>query len=533
MRRRSWWAWGWQDEALPADEVVALGGVLAERFGVDPPAPRHAATLGDLALRPPRLAPPAALAPLCRSDVEARASHTYGKSFRDIARGFAGEFTHPPDVVAYPADEADVARLLEWCADVAAAAVPFGGGSSVVGGVTCDADRVVTLDLSRLDRVVEVDTSSRAARVQGGVFGPDLEAQLRPHGLTLRHYPQSFEHSTVGGWLATRSAGHYATNRTHLDEFVESLRVVTPAGVVESRRLPGSGAGPSPDRLFLGSEGALGVITEAWLRVQERPRWKASAAVRFATFEAGTAAARALAQSDLYPANCRLLDAGEAAGAGAADPNRAGWTRDARESVLIVGFESAFAPVEADLDAALASCADHGGVVPPRHAGAGPDDAAGAWRRSFLAAPYWRDALVALGVVAETFETACTWADFPALHASVTEAVRAALREVCGGGSVTCRFTHVYPDGPAPYFTVLAPGRPDALVAQWDAIKAAASDALLAAGGTITHHHAVGRDHRPWYDRQRPDLFAAALTAAKRTLDPAGILNPGVLIDPP
>src|SRR3989442_10694023 len=252
----------------------------------------------ELELPPPRLEPPASLAPLCTTDPAERAGHTYGKSFRDVVRAFRREFVHPPDVVAVPRTEADVADVLDWCGDVGAAAIPYGGGSSVVGGVECDVGDAyrgaVTVDLRELGEVLEIDPTSRAARIQAGVYGPALEDQLRPHGLTLRHFPQSFECSTLGGWIATRSGGHYATLYTHIDDFVESLRVVTPHGLVESRRLPGSGAGPSPDRLFLGSEGILGVITEAWMRVQDRPRFRASVPVRFAGFDDGVAAARAI-----------------------------------------------------------------------------------------------------------------------------------------------------------------------------------------------------------------------------------------------
>jgi alkyldihydroxyacetonephosphate synthase len=441
-------------------------------------------------------------------------------------RAFRGRFDHAPDVVAYPRDAAEVHELLDWCATRGAAAIPYGGGTSVVGGVEAAVGDgyagAVTIDLGRLDRVLEVDSVSRAALIQGGASGPVLEDQLRGHGLTLRHFPQSFQLSTLGGWIATRAGGHFATLYTHIDDLVESITAVTPAGTIETRRLPGSGAGPSPDRLLLGSEGALGVITEAWVRVQERPSHKASAAVTFGDFAAGAHAVRALAQSGLNPANCRLLDPGEAALTGAS----------ADGALLVLGFESAHHPVEPWMDAALELAGDHGGSVSRRRDGAGGKDSVGTWREVFLRAPYLRDTFVACGVISETFETAVTWDRFAELHASVTAATEAALRETCGAGRVMCRFTHVYPDGPAPYFTVLAPARRGSELEQWDTIKAAASDAVIAAGGTITHHHAVGRDHRPWYDRQRPPAFAAALRAAKAALDPSAVLNPGVLIDP-
>ncbi|MCW5891663.1 MAG: FAD-binding oxidoreductase [bacterium] len=532
-RERSFWGWGWSD-AGPSDEHgSALARLIEARFGIVLPEALPRPRLDAVTLPPVRVTPPPRLAALCRTDAAARAGHAYGKSFRDVVRGARGEFPNPPDLVAYPADEADVAAILAWCADTGLAAIPYGGGSSVVGGVEPPArdawPGVVTIDLARLDRVVEVDATSRAARIQGGIYGPALEEQLRPHGLTLRHFPQSFEFSTLGGWLATRSGGHYATLHTHIDDFVEGLRVVTPAGTLETRRLPGSGAGPSPDRLFLGSEGTLGVIVEAWMRLQDRPTRRASASITFTDFAAGATAARAIVQAGLHPTNCRLLDALEALTSGAGDGSHA---------VLLVGFESASRDLDDAMDAALACARAHGGTAPADagrtrvDAAGARDGAAGAWRRAFLEAPYLRDALVRLGLVSETFETAVTWDRFPAFHAAVMAATTDAVRRVCGAGQVTCRFTHVYPDGPAPYYTVLAPACRGSELAQWAEVKQAAAEAILHEGGTITHHHAVGRDHRRWYDRQRPELFGAVLRAAKTTLDAAGVLNPGVLIDP-
>jgi alkyldihydroxyacetonephosphate synthase len=533
VRRRRFWGWGWEDAGPTDDHARAIGQALGARFGFAAGALAPPPSLDAIDLPAPRLVPPATLAASCSQTPYDRASHTYGKSFRDVVRGLAGEFTRAPDVVAFPADERTLVALLEWCATTRAIAIPYGGGSSVVGGVeaptTGDHAGVVSIDLGRFDRVLEIDATSRAARIQGGVLGPALEEQLRPHALTLRHFPQSFEFSSLGGWIATRSGGHYATLYTHIDDFVEALRVVTPAGTIATRRLPGSGAGPSPDRLFIGSEGTLGIIVEAWMRLQDRPMFRAAASIAFDTFMAGAAAARAVARAGLYPANCRLLDPGEATTSGAGTGS---------EAVLLLAFESADHPLDAWMARALECARDHGGRVPE---GAGAtvttgegarEGAAGAWRRAFLDAPYLRDALVRLGMISETFETAVTWDRFTDLHAGVVEATERAVRAVAGTGQVTCRFTHVYPDGPAPYFTVVAPARPGSQLAQWAEIKAAASEAILRLGGTITHHHAVGRDHRPWYDRQRPDAFAAALRAAKRTLDPNAILNPGVLIDP-
>ncbi len=535
-RRHKHWGWGYEDQQPPPDQLAAAAAGLSTHLGLgDGSPPRRPAALGEVVLAPPRVAAPAALRDICACDSHARASHALGKSYADVVNGFYGRFAHPPDVVAHPRDEADLEAVFEWCAAERIAAIPFGGGTSVVGGVEPDVgdgyNGSVSIDLRAMDRVLEVDPVSRAARIQAGATGPRLEAQLAEHGLTLRHYPQSFEFSTLGGWIATRAAGHFATIWTHIEDFLESVRAVTPAGVWSSRRLPGSGAGVSPDRLLAGSEGVLGCITEAWVRVLPRPTHRASASVRFPTFAAGSEAVRAIAQAQLYPSNCRLIDAEEA---------RLTFAGDGSAALLVLAFESHDHSVDEAMGRGVALCEEHGGTV----ASAGPhpaggDDAAGSWRAAFLQAPYLRDVLVAMGVLSETFETATTWERFPALHDAVMtaaargieEATGAAVVDGPGGAHVSCRFTHVYPDGPAPYFTVLAPARRGEEVAQWAHIKRAVSDALSEAGATITHHHAVGREHRPWYDRQRPEPFAAALRAAKRELDPHWLLNPGVLVD--
>jgi alkyldihydroxyacetonephosphate synthase len=531
--RRKHWGWGYEHQQPGAGDIRAAAEDIRRRlgFGGEPEEP---VALEAIELREPRLEPPVALGGICSTDRYDRVTHALGKAYRDVVRGMRGQFSEPPDVVARPRDEAEVEAVLAWCADAGAAAIPYGGGTSVVGGVEPRIgdgfDAAVSLDLGALDRVLEVDEVSGAARIQAGTLGPSLEAQLAEHGLTLRHFPQSFEYSSLGGWIATRAGGHFATKLTHIDDLVESVRAITPTGGWESRRLPGSGAGPSPDRMLIGSEGILGVITEAWVRVRPRPEHKLSCGVAFDSFGAGAEAVRELAQSGLDPANCRLLDPGEAALTHAAPEGKA---------MLVLGFESAHHPVDDPMRIAVEAARDHGGEPGEVRGGrAERGDAVGAWRHAFLAAPYLRDTFAQCGVISDTFETAITWDRFADFHATVTEAARRAVAEVTGAPTegegapiFGCRFTHVYPDGPAPYYTILAPARRGSEVAQWDEIKAAVSDAVLDAGGTITHHHAVGRDHRPWYDRQRPDAFAEALRAAKRAVDPAWILNPGVLID--
>ncbi len=548
-RRLKHWGWGYEDQSPTANQLREAAEGIRARFGfggeVEKPVP-----LEEVELRESRLKRPSGFGDLFSDGRYERVSHALGKAYRDVVRGFRGEFENPPDLVTFPKSESEIETVLSWAEAEGAAVIPFGGGTSVVGGVEPRLGErpVVSMDLRRLDRVLEVDAESLAARIQAGATGPGLEEQLREHGLTLRHFPQSFEYSTLGGWIATRAGGHFATLETHMDDLVESVRAITPRGTWESWRLPGSGAGPSPDRMLIGSEGILGVIAESWVRVRPRPEFKASVAVGFDDFLAAAGAVRAIAQSGLHPANCRLLEVAEAELTGAGD---------GCAHLLLLGFESANRPVDAPINEALAIDRDAGGTPgdvrtssPPtgrkyaymegnRPVGGEGDGAVESWRGAFLLAPYLRDTFVACGVLSETFETAITWDRFEEFHATVMETARRAVSEASGvpadgPGSprVSCRFTHVYPDGAAPYFTVLAPAVRGGEVEQWDEVKAAVSEALIDGGGTITHHHAVGRDHRPWYDRQRPAPFAAALRAAKAELDPAGILNPGVLIDP-
>lgn len=526
---RSWWGWGRTDQALDDDACVALGALVPGLPDRPLPVPR----IADLELPAPRISVPAPLAAFADSSPSTRMSHGRGKAYRDVIRALHGEVGTPPDVVLSPRDEREVLDALDWATGAGVAVVPFGGGSSVVGGVEFDGAGyagVATLDVTGLDRVLEVDALSRAARIQAGVMGPHLEDQLRPHGLTLRHFPQSFEFSTLGGWIVTRAGGHFATLRTHIDDLVESIRVLTPLGASESWRLPGSGAGPSPDRLVLGSEGILGVVTEAWVRLQDRPVFRGSTTATFSDGDAALGAVRSIAQGDVHPANCRLLDPGEAALSGAGRGDR--W-------VLVLGVESACRPLAADLAFLADAARAHGGeladlvVTDAGAAGPARDVATETWRSAFLRMPYRRDGLARMSAIVETFETATTWDRIGTLIEAVRTGVGDAVERITGApGLLTCRLTHVYPDGAAPYFTVVAAGRRGSELAMWDEVKAAAMEVLGAHRATVTHHHAVGRDHRPGYDRQRPEPFAAALRAAKRVVDPSGVLNPGVLIDP-
>jgi alkyldihydroxyacetonephosphate synthase len=535
---RRFWGWGQANAALDEREQGTVRAMARALALADDPGPEP--RTGDFSLPAPRVSPPPALADAFSATPLDRLNHCAGKSYADCARMWLRAPPSPPDWVAFPEDSRAIADILDWAQASNVAVIPYGGGSSVCGGVeTAVGDgyaAVVSLDMERLNRVLDVDATSRAARIQAGALGPELEAQLRDHDLTLRHFPQSFEFSSLGGWIATRAGGHYATQHTHIDDFVESTSMVTPAGAMHTRRLPGSGAGPAPDRLVMGSEGILGVVTEAWLRLQARPRFRASASVTFADYPAAVACVRALSQSGLNPSNCRLLDAAETVFAGVGD---------GRYPVLVLAFESADHPLHAWMERALEFVADHGGDYDAdavRRSMASRDShehrtgAAGAWRQAFLRMPYWRDPLVGRGAILDTFETAVTWDRFDAFYTDVRTRMGEAIRAITGQDHLlSCRLTHVYPDGAAPYFTVAAraaDGSVTSALACWKEIKQAANEAVVALGGTITHHHAVGRDHRGGYEREADPLFRKMLAAAKEVADPHGILNPGVLIDP-
>ena len=351
------WGWVYAAEALSPEEEAYVDAFV-QAIVPDAPAALAEPALDEFVLPVPRIEVPEALSHCCSASDYDRLVHSYGKSFADIARMFLRHVPNPPDVVAFPETEDDITRILAHAEAHNIAVIPFGGGTSVCGGIEAAVGDsyagTICLDMENFNRVVEVDEVSRTARIQGGMLGPDIDAALKPYGLTLRHFPQSYQFSTIGGWVATRAGGHFATLFTHIDDLVESVRMVTPRGVIESRRLPGSGAGPSPDRMMIGSEGILGVITEVSVRLQNRPTFKATASVLFDDLLQGAEAVRALSQSGLYPTNCRLLDADEAMmNAVVSEP----------ATVLVLGFESADHPVQGKMERALAIASEQGGRV--------------------------------------------------------------------------------------------------------------------------------------------------------------------------
>ena len=532
MRKRKFWGWGYADELLSAEEEKNIDSRIAKTFQLDDIETLPIPKVEDIELPKSRVVAPSTLTKVLSEDKEERLNHTYGKSFPDAARSLLKDFSSPPDLVAFPNTEDELINVMDWCDESNIAVIPYGGGSSVCGGVETQVgdsySGVISLDLRNLNKIIEIDRESRSARIQAGILGPELESNLKKENLTMRHYPQSFEFSTLGGWIATRSGGHYATLYTHIDDFVESTRMVTPSGVLESRRLPGSGAGPSPDRLTIGSEGILGVITEASMRLQDRPTFRASTSVEFVDYKDALNALRQISQSGLFPANCRLLDSSEAVMNGAGDGSK---------HILILAFESADHDKTAALKRALEICSDNNGLYEEPDSNkkdAHRTGSSGNWRSSFIKAPYFRESFTRRGIIQDTFETSITWERAHSFITEIKSDISKTIEQISGKPSlVTCRITHSYPDGLAPYFTFGAFAKPSTMIDIWREIKLATNEICISKGGTVTHHHAVGRDHRPnGYDNQRPDLFKDILTSAKSKVDPNGIMNPGVLIDP-
>jgi len=561
-----WWGWGTLDQTFdlegrprfwPALRTwLRLPDDLEER----PPVP-----LAEIDLRPPRLDDPvlASLRRLVgedavRIDRRARVEHACGKAYRDLVRVRRGEVPNPPDAVVYPADEGEVVAILAWAADRGVAVIPFGGGSTVLGAVEPEpGDRpTITLDMARMDRVTAVDRRSWTARVQAGATGPEVEAQLGAHGFTLGHFPQSFEFSTLGGWIATRGAGQTSTGYGKIEDMTLAVRLVTPVGILETRETPAAATGPSLLGIAVGSEGAYGVITEATMRIRPRPQVQDYRGFLFRTLEDGVTALQDLMQHGPRPTIARLSDAPETAafavlahkhhglralldqvlegyitrkgylfGGSAIDHVLAGEAAPEAGAVfLLLGYDGEPKEVRTRWRRAATICRDHGGLSLGRAAGE-------SWKRGRFADPYLRDILLGFGVMVDTVETATTWSNLMHLYAEMTAATRAAIRASGGGpGYVMTHVSHMYKEGASLYVTFLGRQVPGREVEQWWEVKRAATEAILAAGGTLSHHHGVGRDHAPWLVREAGPVGVRVLRALKQTLDPAGIMNPGVLV---
>jgi alkyldihydroxyacetonephosphate synthase len=540
-----WWGWGedGHDVALPAQALAMLRAEL----GLDPSAHTrvgHAAVaLEDVRLPESRLdrSVRERLARVVgedhvRDDRATRVEHAAGRSYPDLVRLRTGDLAGAPDAVVQPGSADEVSALLGACAEARVAVVPFGGGTSVVGGVDPVADgfpAVIALDLARLDRLVSVDRTSLTATLEAGLFGPEAERQLAAEGVTLGHFPQSFEFSTVGGWVATRSAGQASSGYGRIDELVEGLRLIAPGGEVARRAVPATAAGPDVRELLVGSEGVLGVICEATLRVRALPAVRRYEGWSFRSFAEGCEALRVMEQADGSPDVARLSDEQEtrlsfalaSTGSATERAGRAYLRMRGHEGgcLAVMGFEGEAEDVERRRLHSGALLRAGGGVALGRRPGE-------AWLRGRYAGPYLRDALLDHGVFVETLETATSWSNLPRLYAAVSDTLRKSLSERGTPPLVMCHVSHLYRSGASLYFTFLARQETEAALEQWRTVKTAACDAIVAAGGTITHHHAIGRDHAPWLAAEIGQVGVELIRAAKERLDPVGIMNPGKLL---
>ncbi|MGD1238979.1 FAD-binding oxidoreductase [Mycobacterium seoulense] len=523
-----WNAWGDPAAAKPLSEGIRA--LLKQAVGVEDSGAAELAP-DQVRLRPSALseADRDALAgvvgaPYCRTDDLDRLLHAGGKSTIDLLRRKDPGVQDAPDAVLLPGDDEAVAGILRYCTEHRIAVVPFGGGTSVVGGldpIRGEFHAVVALDLRRLDQLISLDDVSGQAVFGAGVTGPDAERLLGAQGFSLGHFPQSFEYATIGGFAATRSSGQDSAGYGRFNDMVRGLRVVTPAGTMDLGRAPESAAGPDLRQLMIGSEGVFGVITRVRLRVHRIPEAVRYEAWSFPDFQTGAAALRAVTQTATGPTVIRLSDEAET-GVNLATTEAIGENQITGGCLGITVFEGTKEHVESRHAETAALLAAHGatslGEAPAR-----------AWEHGRFAAPYLRDSLLSAGALCETLETATDWSNIPALKAAVTQALTDALSQGGTPALVMCHISHVYPTGASLYFTVVA-GQRGNPIEQWKAAKKAACDAIMGAGGTITHHHAVGADHRPWMHDEVGELGVHVLRAVKAALDPAGILNPGKLI---
>jgi alkyldihydroxyacetonephosphate synthase len=536
-RRDSKW-WGWGEPSLAPELDGPALATLRERIGeLAPAAPRPA--LDDFELPPAEALPQALIGAVGEESVftgaEDRLRHATGCGYVDLARLRSGKLDAAPDAVVLPADAEAIGRVLEICAAEGIAVVPFGGGTSVVGGVAPlrgDHARLISLDLTQL-REVEVDRRSLTARLGAGLRGPEAEAELAKHGLVLGHYPQSFEYATVGGFAATRSAGQASSGYGRFDSLVSSVRLIAPAGELSTLATPHTAAGPALREVVVGSEGVFGVIPDVTVRVRPVPKQRRYEAWIAESFEAGAEIVRALAQGSGLPDVIRLSDeeetevslalSGPRGLAGSLFGGYLGLRRRRGGCLLVVGLEGEEEAVARRRALSLRELRRGGAVYLGQSAGR-------SWEHGRYQGPYLRDTLIDMGAMVETLETSHTWSELAKLHDAVGGAIRGSLAAQGTPGLVFCHLSHAYADGASLYFTFISRSREGAEVEQWRQVKRAACEAIVAAGGTITHHHAVGRDHAPYMEAEVGRTGLDVLRAVKEKLDPAGIMNPGKLL---
>jgi alkyldihydroxyacetonephosphate synthase len=520
-----WWGWGDEGKSFALANPERFWSFVDRRMGGAGDSPRLQ-SLDAITLTSSRLEGQVADAlreAIGKNAVSLhsgdRAIHSLGKGYRDLVRIRRGEIARPTDAVVYPQTAAQVAAVLEMAASVGACVIPFGGGSSVVGGVEPEGHRpAITLDLARMDSVLYVDNPSGLATVEAGIYGPALERRLNAAGFTLGHFPQSFEFSTLGGWIATRSAGQNSTRYGKIEDNVESVRMLFPGGVIDTPSVPAAAAGPDLNQVIAGSEGILGVITQATIRLAPLPRQMDYRAYLMPNFEIGVEASREMLQAGLRPSVLRLSDEAESEATALMQAGAEGMTL----CLCIVGFDGDDDEVRFSWKQAAKILERHGG----QSLGSGPGEA---WRRGRFEAPYLRDMLLDHAIMVDTLETATNWANYLTLYRSVRDAMQDAIGE---RGIVMAHLSHAYPHGASVYYTFLARQKEGRELEQWQEVKDAASRAIIDDGGALSHHHGIGSEHRRWLPEYLGDGGVRVLRALKQALDPQGVMNPAKLISP-
>jgi alkyldihydroxyacetonephosphate synthase len=547
-----WWGWGNLDQRFDVENRARLLPYLKENLGMELDRERFTdPSLEEIDLPEPRTGEEVLnkLREICGTENVStgkfyRVSHSMGKSYRDLLRFRMRRIDRPVDVVVWPRDEDEIVKMLKLAEEKSLEVIPFGGGSSVTGGVeplAKDKAGAISLDMARLDRVLRVDSTSHTAVIQGGSLGPEIEEQLNEQGFTLGHFPESFDHSALGGWLATRASGRQSTGYGDIEDMVLALRMVTPRGVIDTRKVPSTAAGPSILQLCVGSEGFLGVITEATMRVRPLPDVFDYRGIIFRNFAAGVSAVREMMQQGVIPTCVRLSDRTETSLADAfRHTTGPKWKRKGEDTVLkllasrgysfddgafmVLGLEGEREEVEHLRSGILHLCRKLGGF----HLGTSPGKQ---WYNSRHDTAYFREQLINWGVMVDTLETATTWDNLLHLYGEVRTALRAALEEDGGQSMVACHVSHAYREGASLYYTFLTRMAGEGWEeAQWEKAKRAASEAIMKYGGTISHHHGVGYEHAPWMRQEVGEISIKAIEAVKEVMDPADVMNPGKLI---
>ena len=549
--RRKWWGWGDPNKVDELESHPTLYSFLKSQLNLSGSESYPTARAEDIKLPESKLTKDLmaelirVTAPenVCGGDI-ARLIHSAGLGYKDIIRLRRGLLPDYVDAVVYPVDERQVVKVLKVCEENYIEVLPYGGGSSVVGSFEVIRDRgsggVIAVDMTVMGRLMKLDATSGLDTFEAGVSGPDIEAQLAPHGFTLGHFPQSFEYSTLGGWIATRSAGSSSDIYGKIEDMVVSLRVATPKGIVETKTVPKSAAGPDLRQLFLGSEGTMGIITQATMVVRRVPQAKAYSSFLFKSFDRGIEALRQLVQSRVKGSTLRLSDeretwafynsAGEAVSTSSKLKQEVGKWYVAKRgfsfedgSLLMAITQGGPNEIDGERKFIADVCHAHGGIS----LGSSPAEA---WLESRFDQPYLRDSMISHGIMVDTLETATVWSNVRRLHDAVAVAITTELERRGFSSLVTCHLSHSYPSGSSLYFTFMSRQQEGKELDQWEAVKYAATSAIVENGGTISHHHGVGLEHSRWMVAEDGEQGVAALKALKAALDPKGILNPGKLL---